>query len=521
MDDGYINKLICMFFSHLPLHLLEYGIIEYDIPTVAMASQPTTTIPVDYNDQTDLVSVNRNSQLNDDFTNQVTMLRNQMNSLAMKNFLFNDNVSAEVEPELRNNQLQPADADKDIYENVTVSRYSITDPKETPVLMRKTGEVKHRNEDERYKSGSVNLDDINVALSNENLSESKTSSSNVETDEMSKNVALPSIVIDKKVKPGVKFEIDETDSARSSYEVAAINAMPWQKKHQYRQVTPAFKEPKQLQKNFPQITENRLISGSNFKPIIMSNSTDNLLLSSQKLDQNNSQLLRPIPVFASHSIQDLRTIDSLEETRNEPMLFPSKSTDDLVFHDIDGIRKSIRSLTNYRKMKNRAHGSQNDLHESSNKTDRNLNVHYINNKKPLPLPRTKSNEFGIPAPAIVTASSEKPNESKNAVVYVIDKEINEFVLESEYEAKIKQKEENPTIKSPIKTKFPVIGANNNTDEQKLVKHRIVGNNKGRDDDETFYENIVYRTKSDYVNPNYYHSTPLEKIIEINNDCKSN
>lgn len=118
-----------------------------------------------------------------------------------------------------------------------------------------------------------------------------------------------------------------------------------------------------------------------------------------------------------------------EESMHEPgSLFHSQSVDDLLRHDIDGLKKTMRGSIRYkRNNRNSLNFNEDTVYENllpttppPNFNDKDKLQIFLktSGKKPLPLPRTRS-----------LKDIKKVSESKK-VVYVLDKEKDHFVLES-------------------------------------------------------------------------------------------
>lgn len=175
-----------------------------------------------------------------------------------------------------------------------------------------------------------------------------------------------------------------------------------------------------------------------FKPIKTSRSTENL----------TTILVKPIPLYPqslSKSSQDLST-DS--ELSFRPLAAISKSSDDILLPDIDGIRKITSKYKKYRtKSDERLHQMDDDLYANlpigsfSKQSIKPVEGH----RKPHPLPR----------------STEGQRTSKT-IVYVLDKEKDHFVLED------------PTIDDKLVITAPIVERLPQTDSQ-LVKINVLNN----------------------------------------------
>ncbi|XP_061497463.1 cytospin-A isoform X1 [Anopheles gambiae] len=285
-----------------------------------------------------------------------------------------------------------------------------------------------------------------------------------------------------------------------------------------------------------------------FRPIAASQSTENLF-------HRSTALFKPIPRFASTSTQDLSSIMRAEglyhrqhkNPRHRALdsvdfgsgLFYSKSTNDLILPDIDGLaHKPATNLSKFRKfryersisgsslnslVKLEEHKQQQEQWQqqpankvaSSNvmssavilEQQRNETVYRIvapkttserpeqsakakassleqQNKlearKPLPLPR---------------ADSDQNLATQKTVVYVIDKQTNQFVLEEELLGKRKQeqkKRESGHSNAPVAADPPPLPIKSST---KFVATRKAAPAAARVDartPESLYENITYR-----------------------------
>ncbi|XP_052869282.1 cytospin-A [Anopheles cruzii] len=230
-----------------------------------------------------------------------------------------------------------------------------------------------------------------------------------------------------------------------------------------------------------------------FRPIAASRSTENLV-------QSSFALFKPVPRFASKSTQDLRTNrgDAMRYRQQRPLprgalgnedfgsgLFYSKSTDDLILRNIDGMtNRGASNLSKFRKFRyersisgsslnsltNLEHRDSSQSHPTESKRmhsfdllpssanslvaedlpkqeavsvtpDRSLHEQMVSKdkssdfltptvefRKPHPLPRTDSEQN--------VAGGSKPK----TIVYVLDSDTDQFVLEEELRER--------TIKTP-------------------------------------------------------------------------
>lgn len=314
---------------------------------------------------------------------EINRMRNSLNALTLKNFMFD--VKNEGEEEIIRMEV------KDIPSN-----------EEQPSFRRSTS--KHRHDTDRAQSGMINQDDVIKALSQEKLNETERP---------------------MRQKPKVKFagddedEIDShpktlKDSSRESDEVATINSdLPWQKKNRgHKSVTPYFKPTNKI-KALSHENVSELPKSLSFKPIV----------SSQSIEDINQEIVRPVPLFASKSYQEL-------VVQHEPFdEFRTKSSDDLLLDNIDGIQK-IKESKKHRLLRMRSTSNDRlDKHSSDQVVYENLNYEAPlsadnvtmrnKKKKPMPQPRLSAD-----------VNESKKLSSSKTIVYVLDKDRDEFVLQS-------------------------------------------------------------------------------------------
>lgn len=177
-----------------------------------------------------------------------------------------------------------------------------------------------------------------------------------------------------------------SEPSRDSDEIATIIGgeveLPWQKKHQYRTVTPFFK-PKNKEK------------AEVFRPIELSRSTEEV----------NLEILKPVPIFASTSFQELpRTSWDFKPFDH----FQTKSSDDLLLHNIDGVRKPESKRHRLMRIRSESNGSLNTYENFHCEFPQPPIENFLRRKPPQPLPRASS----------------------KTIVYVLDKDRDEFVLEN-------------------------------------------------------------------------------------------
>jgi hypothetical protein len=205
--------------------------------------------------------------------------------------------------------------------------------------------------------------------------------------------------LDESKPRGVHFAVDDEpkklskEPSRDSDEVALITELPWHKKHEYRTVTPFLKPNKK-----------KTISNENvsvdFRPIETSQSTENL----------NLEILKPVPIFASKSFQELPTSGDFKPFD----YFQTKSSDDLLSSNIDGVRKPESKRHKLMRIRSTSINSLNRLSDQlvyqnfDYEVPMSADVVMRRKKPPLPLPRMTDSK---------------------TIVYVLDKEKDEFVLE--------------------------------------------------------------------------------------------
>ncbi|XP_021710483.1 cytospin-A isoform X3 [Aedes aegypti] len=258
--------------------------------------------------------------------------------------------------------------------------------------------------------------------------------------EYSVSDTIPPLPHSKPPKMSVHFMDDDqieqiepivNDANRCSYEIERINYP--QRTLKGRNVTPAHLGGQSYDFSSTNSSSEAVESSADdtspepiFRPIAISRSNENL-------SEHSFRLVRPVPLFASKSIQDLRAGQYKKESNLEP-LFHSKSIDDLILPDIDGMNKTT-NLSKFKKFRYNRSSSTSLSNLSLKEDDPDLiyaNIEFcpsvsqkcgsVANKKPKPLPRMNS----IDELNVVTDDSQT-NKSRT-LVYVIDKTTNEFVL---------------------------------------------------------------------------------------------
>lgn len=227
--------------------------------------------------------------------------------------------------------------------------------------------------------------------------------------------------------------------------VNSLNTLkPWQKQSEYRPMSEVLKD---------RGVEDPLKSIQfNFKPI------GPVSPSSAEIRLERADVLTPLPIYTSKSVENLMD-DNTEDNQGTDQvhgsldnLFPSKSSDDLLMPDIDGIhgirssklkrtRHVIRPSVSHDVLSSSTndHRDQGDIYENLDKLRNEVNqlkeeAAQIDRKKkemdflirpvvvaakkpPLPLPRI--------------GSDTEVNRSSKTLSFVFDPKSNEFVLESE------------------------------------------------------------------------------------------
>lgn len=230
--------------------------------------------------------------------------------------------------------------------------------------------------------------------------------------------------------------------------INTLNSLkPWQKQHEYRPMSMVLKDK---QEDHPHPAPLANIS-FNFKPIGAVASSEEDVRKG-----NKASILSPTPIYSSMSVQNLLDVRKSQKEEEEQAaihgsldnLFKSKSSDDLVMPDIDGIQ-GIRS-NKYKKIRHGLRSSasheeiakepkqeegEEDIYENLDKIReevKNLKLEAADLdrkkaemevfirpvvKKPKPLPRVNS--------------ETELNRSAKTLSFVFDPKANEFVLEPE------------------------------------------------------------------------------------------
>lgn len=334
------------------------------------------------------------------FTNQITELREKIHLLSTSNLIIAANIQKSMSTEALDTIVNKN------HETDVKFRYKFTDPDAEPV--RRSWPRKDRK--------SLDLESVTIPItsigSTETLSESEALPPPLP-------VSRPPTIISslRKSEIIINDELLKTEVAKKS-----------EKSVQFRR-TPTPPAPE-----------------LDFKPIKASQSTENL----------SAILLKPIPRYPpslSKSTQDLRAAVKDPEFKKLRAYEISKSSDDLIFPDIDGLRKSQRLNKRWRMRSHESITSVDDeelyanLPISSFTKQPSESVTII--KKPLPLPRQNSftteslNDLRETTTDLQTPSKSKSSvdlrpridssddrRGSKTVVYVFDKVADEFVLQS-------------------------------------------------------------------------------------------
>lgn len=266
-------------------------------------------------------------------------------------------------------------------------RYKITDPQVDEALVRRSGP---RNLD-RSRTKSVE-----ILNSNEPLSSTRSSPS-LSNDDSDVPPPLPNLPPPSSVDTADEPIIQIKSAMKKQFDKLIDMVRP-DKVSSEKNVT--FQPP--VAETIPELE---------FKPIETSRSTENL----------STILIKPIaqyPESLSKSTQDLTKLNDSEFTFRRLEL--SKSSDDIILPDIDGIRKiSASKYKKYQKAKSdeKLNQMDEDLYANlpigsfSKQPIKPVDVH----RKPHPLPRTTDSQAG--------------QRTSKTIVYVLDKEKDHFVLE--------------------------------------------------------------------------------------------
>lgn len=309
--------------------------------------------------------------VHDEFQFEINRMRNSLNALTLKNFMFDGTAKAGGEDE-----------------EVVVEKKELVKPLTEVSFKRSLS--KHRQDPNRSQSKKIDPNDIIAALtaSQEKINEEK-----------------PKIVHFAEEPAIVKKQLMFKEPSRDSDEVATINSeLPWQKKHEYRTVTPFLKPSNKLK---TRSIENIPVDVA-FRPIETSRSTEDV------------NIIKPVPIFASKSYQELPTSSEFKPFND----YQTRSSDDLLLDNIDGVRKPESKRHMLMRMRST---SNNSIHRLSDQLVYQ-NFHYDSQAALTSADNVLRRKAPQPLPRIVDESSITKRQSKT-IVYVLDKERDEFVLE--------------------------------------------------------------------------------------------
>lgn len=333
------------------------------------------------------MSAQNGNEETDDFQLEVNKMRNSLNAITMKNFMFEEDVFVEVE-------------DGDLVQ----MKKELDPPSEPAPLPFKRNLSKRRLEYNRLKSEQFNPDQVLEAL---------VAASNVESDDKPK-VRVHFAEEDPQQSKSMKMLLEPS---RDSDEVASINHMPWHKKHEYRNVTPFLSNSSNIKAVSTENLQEKVKEMVAFRPIETSRSTEDM----------NNNIIKPVPILSSSkSYQELPTNGSFKDSE----IFQTKSIDDLLLNNIDGVRKPeskihklmrIRSISNT--SLNRTNSREDQIYENYSYeriAEDQINVDKTK-KAPQPLPRSTNND----------ENNNQRSSLNRKLVYVLNKDKNEFVLEDD------------------------------------------------------------------------------------------
>lgn len=350
---------------------------------------------------------------NDEFLLEVNRMRNSLNALTVKNFMCESKgdeeiVSMEVREVEEENPPPLPEGDPPIVFKRTYSGRNI------------------RQESNRAHSGIIDTEDVLKALVIESSKQSNAELNSQKTKSRVRFGDFEEIKVDEvQPKSRVRFAEEEPvkdqakllkNPSRESDEVATINDMPWNKKYEYRAVTPFLKPKNEIKAlNTDDLQRNNNVS-LGFRPIERNRSTEDL----------DNSVVRPVPLFASKSYQELSKNDEIKSFRSFDSFTKTKSSDDLLLDNIDGARKFTESKT-HKLMRIRS-TSNNALNRTSESVYENYKFETQTSadeslirvkKRPMPQPRTSFQE-----------DVRNSKRTSKTIVYVLDKEKDEFVLEN-------------------------------------------------------------------------------------------
>lgn len=399
-----------MFLFHLEIWFLQPTDNIFREPIHNKSTLSTVTIS----------SASNTEPTEDEFITQVTEFRQQMNTLTANDLSLDQQ---------ENNFLDRTNDDE---EYKVKYRYKITDPEVTEESVRRS---LPRNVD-RNRTKSVEISK-NVSFGDTVMDSSSSSSSTTSFSTSQEESDAPPPLPDR--PPPVPLDnndvpILQMKSAMKKQFDKLIDMVRTDK-------LPSEEKSNKIEKNVkfvPPVPET--IPELEFKPIQTSRSTENL----------STILVKPIPMYPqsiSKSTQDL------SESNDSEFVFrplpTSKSSDDILLPDIDGIRKI--STSKYKKHRAKSDEKLNQMDEDlyANLPIGSFSKQSIKpveaNRKPHPLPRTNEGQ-----------------RTSKTIVYVLDKEKDHFVLED------------PTIDDKILITAPIIEHLSRPDSE-LIKINVFNN----------------------------------------------
>lgn len=192
-----------------------------------------------------------------------------------------------------------------------------------------------------------------------------------------------------------------------------------------------------------QFRSSEFIHTEEFKPIQLLHSTENLAIA----------VIKPIPRYPSmsKSTQDLSTYKTESEFGFDPLTV-SRSSDDLLMPDVDGLRRSMRSN---RRWKMRSFDSMSSIDDDQEETKVYTNMSVMNteqksNDRPVLVAATRK---PLPVPRSTDRDSIK-------LVYVFDKTSEEFIQEDCEHGDVPLNKVTISLSNPNLSELPAIHEEN-------------------------------------------------------------
>lgn len=384
------------------------------------------------------------SKFYDEYDNHITHLKQKIDVIAAKTqksppIPETGNVEEDFEVVFRHNSVKLTAAKA----ATELARYSITstgqaaaDEHDVLKVARHGGRVSSGIEINRKKS--LDASEIDAALEKTaHVAETEPKTVELRDKESREPPPLPtSLPPGKVVRQSHAIHPENTKNRPTRTSIEPLILKPWQKQHEYRPMSSIIKPPKSREAEEGSTSAPILDLQFSFKPIEAGSSSDETLVE----EKDVSKMLRTPtpPMLSSRSVQNLSE-EHPGYGDNWTALFQSKSSDDLVMPDIDGIQKAPRA-GRYKHMKSRHHEQQ--VSTPNLTEDLYVNLEDIKRevdslkrvaadidrrkaeieirpvvKKPLPLPRTNS-------------ETELDRASKT-ISFVFDPKANEFVLQED------------------------------------------------------------------------------------------